>query len=93
MYKKMRLYIWRTGRNYTDLIYFIITEVRQIIMMANINQGHAQFDDILHNNAVVEDEEGNNYDDDDDGDDDDDVNLVLGRLRNEEENVRENGIS
>ena len=90
MYKKMRLYIWRTGRNYTDLIYFIITEVRQIIMMANINQGHAQFDDILHNNAVVEDEEGNNYDDDDD---DDDVNLVLGRLRNEEENVREKGIS
>ena len=61
--------------------------------MANINQGHAQFDDILHNNAVVEDEEGNNYDDDDDGDDDDDVNLVLGRLRNEEENVREKGIS
>ena len=90
MYKKMRLYIWRTGRNYTDLIYFIITEVRQIIMMANINQGHAQFDDILHNNAVVEDEEGNNYDDDDD---DDDVNLVLGRLRNEKENVREKGIS
>ena len=59
--------------------------------MANINQGHAQFDDILHNNAVVEDEEGNNYDDDDD--DDDDVNLVLGRLRNEKENVREKGIS
>ena len=74
MYKKMRLYIWRTGRNYTDLIYFIITEVRQIIMMANINRGHARFNDILHNNAVVEDEEGNNYDDDDD---DDDVNLVL----------------
>ena len=55
--------------------------------MANINKGHAQFDDILHNNAVVEDEEGNNYDNDDD------VNLVLGRLRNEEENVREKGIS
>ena len=90
MYKKMRLYIWRTGRNYTDLIYFIITEVRQIIMMANINRGHARFNDILHNNAVVEDEEGNNYDDDDD---DDDVNLVLGRLRNEKENVREKGIS
>ena len=72
----MRLDIWRTGRNYTltDLIYFIITEVRQIIMMANINKGHARFNDILHNNAVVEDEEGNNYDDDDD-----DVNLVLGR--------------
>ena len=62
-------------------------------MMANINKGHARFNNILHNNAVVEDEEGNNYDDDDDGDDDDDVNLVLGRLRNEEENVRENGIS
>ena len=72
----MRLNIWRTGRNYTDLIYFIITEVRQIIMMANINKGHARFNDILHNNAVVEDEEGNNYNDDDD---DDDVNLVLGR--------------
>ena len=43
-------------------------------MMANINKGHARFNDILHNNAVVEDEEGNNYDDDDD-----DVNLVLGR--------------
>ena len=42
-------------------------------MMANINRGHARFNDILHNNAVVEDEEGNNYDDDDD------VNLVLGR--------------
>ena len=79
----MRLYIWRTGGNYTDLIhlYFIITEVRQIIMMANINKGHARFNDILHNNAVVEDEEGNNYDgdDDDDDDDDDDFNLVLGR--------------
>ena len=83
----MRLYIWRTRRNYADLIYFIITEVRQIIMMANINKGHARFNDILHNNAVVEDEEGNNYDDDDD------VNLVLGRLRNEKENVREKGIS
>jgi len=58
--------------------------------MANINRGHARFNDILHNNAVVEDEEGNNYDDDDD---DDDVNLVLGRLRNEKENVREKGIS
>ena len=68
----MRLDIWRTGRNYTDRIYFIITEVRQIIMMANINKGHARFNDILHNNAVVEDEEGNNYDDDN-------VNLVLGR--------------
>ena len=56
--------------------------------MANINKGHARFNDILHNNAVVEDEEGNNYDDDDD-----DVNLVLGRLRNEKENVREKGIS
>ena len=57
-------------------------------MMANINKGHARFNDILHNNAVVEDEEGNNYDDDDD-----DVNLVLGRKRNEKENVREKGIS
>ena len=57
-------------------------------MMANINKGHARFNDILHNNAVVEDEEGNNYDDDDD-----DVNLVLGRQRNEKENVREKGIS
>ena len=84
----MRLYTWRTRRNYTDLIYFIITEVRQIIIMANINRGHARFNDILHNNAFVEDEEGNNYDDDDD-----DVNFVLGRLRNEKENVREKGIS
>ena len=56
-------------------------------MMANINKGHARFNDILHNNAVVEDEEGNNYDDDDD------VNFVLGRQRNEKENVREKGIS
>ena len=55
-------------------------------MMANINRGHARFNDILHNNAVVEDEEGNNYDDDN-------VNLVLGRQRNEKENVREKGIS
>ena len=62
--------------------------------MANINKGHAWFNDIFHNNAVVEDEEGYNYDDDDgDDDDDDDVNLVLRRLRNEKENVREKGIS
>ena len=56
-------------------------------MMANINKDHARFNDILHNNAVDEDEEGNNYDDDDN------VNLVLGRQRNEKENVREKGIS